>query len=158
LDGYRTWKPHRGTASTAPQESPQDDSQRRLGAASTAAATPHVTAPRRLPPLHATPGSAPTTDGSPQSTTSSAETGGAEMIADADWDAAPESKSATPSGEFDEHTVQFGETLSSIAEHYLGSRSRYNLIFEANRDRLTSADRLQVGLKLRIPRRTATAE
>jgi nucleoid-associated protein YgaU len=72
-------------------------------------------------------------------------------------DTAKPANSAPPDGEFDEHTVQFGETLSSIAGRYLGSQSRYGLIFEANRDRLTSADRVQVGMKLRIPKRTAAA-
>ena len=51
------------------------------------------------------------------------------------------------------HVVAAGETLSSIAEKYLGSHSRYQDIFQANRDQLRSPDDLKVGMKLAIPDR-----
>jgi nucleoid-associated protein YgaU len=54
--------------------------------------------------------------------------------------------------EFDEYTVKYGDTLSGIAEKMLGSQARYRDIYEANRDRMTSPDRLDVGKPLRIPR------
>ena len=51
------------------------------------------------------------------------------------------------------HAVTAGETLSSIAEKYLGSQARYQDIFHANRDQLRSPDDLKVGMKLAIPDR-----
>ena len=54
--------------------------------------------------------------------------------------------------EFLEYTVQFGDTLSGISERFLGSQSRYREIFDANKDRMSSPDRLQVGKAIRIPR------
>ncbi|GAB5443848.1 MAG: hypothetical protein Fues2KO_41970 [Fuerstiella sp.] len=54
--------------------------------------------------------------------------------------------------EFDEYTVQFGDTLSEIAERFLGSQTRYRDIYEANRDRMASPDQLKVGKAIRIPR------
>lgn len=54
--------------------------------------------------------------------------------------------------EFVEYTVQFGDTLSGIADRFLGSHLRYREIYEANKDRMESPDRLRVGKALRIPR------
>jgi len=54
--------------------------------------------------------------------------------------------------EFDEYIVKYGDTLSAIAERMLGSQARYLEIFEANRDRMSSPDRLDVGKPIRIPR------
>jgi nucleoid-associated protein YgaU len=57
-----------------------------------------------------------------------------------------------PPAEFDEYVVKYGDTLSGIAQKMLGSQSRYQEIFEANRDRMASPDRLDVGKPIRIPR------
>ncbi len=54
--------------------------------------------------------------------------------------------------EFFEYTVQFGDTLSEIAEKHLGSQSRYREVYEANKDRMASPDHLRVGKAIRIPR------
>lgn len=51
------------------------------------------------------------------------------------------------------HVVVDGETLSSIAGKYLGSQTRYQEIFQANRDQLKSANDLKIGMKLTIPER-----
>ncbi|MFM9960971.1 MAG: LysM peptidoglycan-binding domain-containing protein [Planctomycetaceae bacterium] len=51
------------------------------------------------------------------------------------------------------HVVADGETLSSIAGKYLGSQTRYQEIYQANRDLLKSADDLKIGMKLTIPDR-----
>ncbi len=51
------------------------------------------------------------------------------------------------------HVVSDGETLSSIAGKYLGSQTRYQEIFQANRDQLKSANDLKIGMKLTIPER-----
>lgn len=49
------------------------------------------------------------------------------------------------------HTVKKGETLSAIAKEYLGSASKYNAIFEANRPMLSDPDKIYPGQTLRIP-------
>jgi LysM repeat protein len=54
------------------------------------------------------------------------------------------------------HVVADGETLSSIAGKYLGSQARYQEIFQANRDQLTSPNDLKIGMKLTIPDRNET--
>ena len=51
-----------------------------------------------------------------------------------------------------EYTVRYGDTLSRIADKLLGSASRYQEIYDANRDRITNPDQLQVGAAIRIPR------
>ena len=61
-----------------------------------------------------------------------------------------------PPEEFEEYTVKFGDTLSGIAQKTLGSPNRYSEIFEANRDRMASPDRLDIGKSLRIPRDAST--
>jgi nucleoid-associated protein YgaU len=54
------------------------------------------------------------------------------------------------------HTVVSGDTLSSIAARYLGGEQHWKLIADRNRDLLGGdADRLAVGMKLRIPRAPA---
>jgi len=60
------------------------------------------------------------------------------------------------------HTVQAGETLASIAAHWLGSASRYPEILEASADiiqpgghRLADADQVEPGWKVAIPPRSA---
>ena len=49
------------------------------------------------------------------------------------------------------YEVKSGDTLSKIAQALYGDPSLYPKIFEANRDRLSDPDRIQVGQKLRIP-------
>lgn len=69
--------------------------------------------------------------------------------------AASESRTGTePESEIDfiEYTVEFGDTLSGISQRFLGSQSRFREIYEANKDRMDSPDRLRVGKAIRIPR------
>ena len=54
--------------------------------------------------------------------------------------------------QYEEYMVRYGDTLSAIADKLLGSADRYQEIYDANRDRMASPDRLQVGATLRIPR------
>ena len=53
---------------------------------------------------------------------------------------------------FEEYVVKYGDTLSGIAQRTLGSPNKYTEIYDANRDRMASPDRLTVGKPLRIPR------
>lgn len=49
------------------------------------------------------------------------------------------------------HTVQAGETLSSISQRYYGSVRYTDFLFNANRDQLRSPDDLRLGQELRVP-------
>lgn len=49
------------------------------------------------------------------------------------------------------YTVQSGDTLSKIARNHLGDAGAYMKIFEANRDKLSDPDKIQVGQVLTIP-------
>jgi nucleoid-associated protein YgaU len=49
------------------------------------------------------------------------------------------------------HVVQSGDTLSKIAKEYYGDSSRYMDIFNANRDKLSDPNKIQVGQELVIP-------
>ena len=55
------------------------------------------------------------------------------------------------SGIIESYTVKAGDTLSKIAEKVYGDAAKYNLIFEANKDQLKSADDIKVGQTLKIP-------
>lgn len=49
------------------------------------------------------------------------------------------------------YTVEAGDTLSKIAKHFYGEASLYMNIFEANRDQLSDPNKIQPGMRLRIP-------
>lgn len=51
----------------------------------------------------------------------------------------------------DQHTVQEGESLWTIARDVYGSGARWKDLFDANRDQLKDADQLKRGMVLRIP-------
>lgn len=68
----------------------------------------------------------------------------------------PQQPSAAPAGmtaasEHRMHDVVSGDTLSALAKRYYGDASKYNRIFEANRDQLSDPDRINVGQRLKIP-------
>lgn len=52
------------------------------------------------------------------------------------------------------HVIRDGDTLALLAERYLGDRSRYVEIFEANRQVLASPDLLPIGKEITIPPRS----
>jgi len=54
-------------------------------------------------------------------------------------------------GEEQTYTVEAGDTLSKISKHFYGEASLYMSIFEANRDILTDPNKIQPGMRLRIP-------
>ncbi len=51
-------------------------------------------------------------------------------------------------------TVQSGDSLSSIAKRVYGSATKWRLIYEANRSKLTAPDALKVGMVLKVPERS----
>jgi nucleoid-associated protein YgaU len=55
--------------------------------------------------------------------------------------AAPETKT---------YTVQSGDTLSKIAQQFYGNAASYMKIFEANKDKLSDPNKIQVGQVLKI--------
>jgi LysM repeat protein len=59
--------------------------------------------------------------------------------------AAPQSSSAQS------YTVRAGDTLSKIAKDHYGDASQYMKIFDANRDKLSDPNKIQVGQTLVIP-------
>lgn len=49
------------------------------------------------------------------------------------------------------HTIKSGQTLGAVAKFHYGAAGRYTDIFEANTDKLASADAVEVGQVLSIP-------
>jgi nucleoid-associated protein YgaU len=49
------------------------------------------------------------------------------------------------------YTVQSGDTLSKISKHFYGDANRYMKIFDANKDKLSDPNKIQVGQVLKIP-------
>ncbi|MBL8204275.1 MAG: LysM peptidoglycan-binding domain-containing protein [Blastocatellia bacterium] len=49
------------------------------------------------------------------------------------------------------YTVQSGDTLSKIAKRVYGDANAYHQIFNANTDKLSDPDRIQVGQELVLP-------
>jgi len=49
------------------------------------------------------------------------------------------------------HVVQSGDTLFSIARQHYGDGDRFADIYQANKDVLSSPDRLPLGASLRLP-------
>jgi hypothetical protein len=49
------------------------------------------------------------------------------------------------------YKVQAGDTLSKIAKDFYGDANKYQRIFEANRDKLESPDKIRAGQELIIP-------
>ncbi len=58
---------------------------------------------------------------------------------------------AGSSGSGRTHRVQAGDSLSKIAQEYYGNGNEYNKIFEANRDKLSDPNKIQIGQELVIP-------
>lgn len=52
---------------------------------------------------------------------------------------------------YTKHTVVKGESLSKIAQHYFDDKMKYNAIFDANRDKLSDPDEIEVGQEIIIP-------
>jgi nucleoid-associated protein YgaU len=64
---------------------------------------------------------------------------------------APQASSAGVTAQERRYTVKAGDSLSAIAQQFYGKGSEYNRIFEANRDKLSDPNRIQVGQELVIP-------
>ncbi|RMH93804.1 LysM peptidoglycan-binding domain-containing protein [Lysobacter pythonis] len=71
----------------------------------------------------------------------------------ADFSAVTGGSSATvgAGGDQQRYTVQAGDSLSKIAKAVYGDGSRWNAIFEANKDQIDDPDKIFPGQVLRIP-------
>jgi nucleoid-associated protein YgaU len=49
------------------------------------------------------------------------------------------------------YTVQAGDSLSKISQHFYGNANQYMKIFEANKDKLADPDKVRAGMELKIP-------
>ena len=49
------------------------------------------------------------------------------------------------------YIVKPGDTLSSIAAHFLGDARLWSIIFEANRDKISNPNLIRPGMQLVIP-------
>jgi nucleoid-associated protein YgaU len=65
--------------------------------------------------------------------------------------ASPESPTTPSTPTVATYIVQSGDTLSKIARQVYGDANKWNLIFEANRDKLTDPALIRVGMELRLP-------
>ncbi len=64
----------------------------------------------------------------------------------------PDIPPAPPLGPGRTYRVTSGDSLAYIALLYYGDTSQYTRIFEANKDKLTSASKIQIGQRLVIPK------
>ena len=51
------------------------------------------------------------------------------------------------------YTVKEGDSLYRIAQQLLGDGDRYDEIYKANKDKLSSANDIRVGMTLKLPNR-----
>ena len=52
----------------------------------------------------------------------------------------------------DSYTVQSGDSLSKIAQHYYGDAQKWKAIYEANKDKIDNPNLIHPGQKLTIPK------
>jgi len=55
------------------------------------------------------------------------------------------------SGGGQSYTVKSGDSLSKIAKHFYGDGSKWNRIFDANRDKISNPDLIHPGQEFTIP-------
>jgi len=55
------------------------------------------------------------------------------------------------------YTVRSGDTLSRISQHFYGTTSKWNWIYQANRSKISNPDSIFVGEKLTIPNHAPVA-
>ena len=58
---------------------------------------------------------------------------------------------ARPLAQSEIYTVQPGDSLAAISYRYYGDTMQYTVIYDANRDKITTPDKIRVGQKLTIP-------
>lgn len=144
LDGFRTWKdaPDEESSTGAEPANTSPSATRPDSSPATSRPLPALmpdSLAKETPPSGESPVPSPAAPGDPFPKAPSEST-------------TPTKDAFVPPAEFEEYVVRYGDTLSGIAEKFLGSQGKYMQIFEANKDRMTSPDRLEVGKPLRIPK------
>lgn len=66
--------------------------------------------------------------------------------------------SETAQASLQTHVIQSGDSLSLLAERYLGNQGRFQEIYDANRDVLTDVNRLPLGATIVIPSASKTSQ
>lgn len=143
LDGFRTWK-----------DAPDEEGSSERDPSSPSQKTAQETSPATSRPLPALiPDSLSRETGSSGKSPAPAPAVSGDSFPPLPAESStPAKETFVPPAEFEEYVVRYGDTLSGIAEKFLGSQGRYMQIFEANKDRMSSPDRLEVGKPLRIPK------
>lgn len=54
------------------------------------------------------------------------------------------------------HTVEKGDTLSKLAQMYLGNGNQWRQIFELNTDTISNPNKIKIGQKIKIPKKNAS--
>lgn len=52
---------------------------------------------------------------------------------------------------YGDYTIKSGDTLSAIAKRYLGDANKYQMIVEANPEKIKDPDRINAGDTIRLP-------
>jgi len=52
---------------------------------------------------------------------------------------------------YGDYTIKQGDTLSGIAQRFLGDAGKYRMIAEANPEKITDPDRIRAGDTIRLP-------
>jgi len=65
--------------------------------------------------------------------------------------AAPEIAEPTPKAFIEKYTVQKGDTLQKISQKFYGTTKRWNKIFEANKDKLKTPNKIYPGQVIDVP-------
>ena len=65
---------------------------------------------------------------------------------------------SSPTATVQTYTVVGGDSLSKIAKKFYGNANKWRDIFEANKDRISNPDLIQIGQVLKIPVESPTSK
>lgn len=57
----------------------------------------------------------------------------------------------SPRYEYEDYTVKKNDTLQKISRKFYGTTKKWELIYQENKDTLTSPDKIYPGMKIRVP-------
>ncbi|MDQ3081628.1 MAG: LysM peptidoglycan-binding domain-containing protein [Gemmatimonadota bacterium] len=90
-------------------------------------------------------------DAGSDSSSTASRTGGAADFSDVSEGSSSEAPGVDSGGGGQSYTVKSGDSLSKIAKHFYGDGSKWNRIFEANRDKISNPDLIHPGQEFTIP-------
>ena len=152
--------PHAAAAGPYPEAGFRDSVQRRLSAGPVTSEAWNHTQPHRLPTASAGEEPQAAADLSPIFRRSASPVGSIHRPLEAGDDRPRESADHGDGPRLPPatHTIVDGDTLTHLAERYLGSADRYLEIYELNSDVLSSPDLLPIGKQLNLPLREKPRE